>query len=280
VLGRETAIAEIDWHDGWPYLTPAPGGAHFVEGRVQNRPPLSFAPPDTAPNETETERAASTAFSTVYRFDGSETFPGKLNLHPDFKTLREEPSASRYSLTARKGFLRLRGGESPASCYHKTLLARRQTDFSFDVETRMSFSPKRFHEFAGLCYRYDESNQFLFTATFHEEHGTVLFVQTITGKVYKASLPIPVPAAALENGILLGLTVRGCAGRFRYSIDDGKTWQDAGPELDASALSDDRTGGFTGAFIGMICVDLYRYRAVADFEWFSYKPAPSVSSAK
>jgi xylan 1,4-beta-xylosidase len=215
----------------------------------------------------------------VYRFDGSETFPGKLNLHPDFKTLREEPSASRYSLTARKGFLRLRGGESPASCYHQTLLARRQTDFSFDVETRMSVSPKRFQEFAGLCYRYDESNQFLFIATCQEEQGTVLYVQTIINNVYKASLPIPVPDAALEGGILLGLTVRGRTGRFRFSLDDGKTWRDAGPELDAAALSDDRTGGFTGAFIGMICVDLYRYSAVADFAWFSYKPVPSASSA-
>ena len=271
VLGRETAIAEIDWVDGWPYLTPAPGGARFVEGRVQNRPPSSFAPPDTGPNEPETAPPPSTSSSKVYRFDGTELYAGKLRLHPDFKTLRVEPSPDRYSLTARPGFLRLRGGESPASCYHQTLLARRQTDFSFDVEARLSFAPKRVEEFAGLCYRYDESNQYLFTATYKEEYGTALFVQSIVGGGYKASLPIPVPAAALEAGILLGLTVRGRIGQFRYSLD-GKTWRDTGPELDAAALSDDRTGGFTGAFIGMFCTDLYRYAVVADFEWFSYSP--------
>jgi xylan 1,4-beta-xylosidase len=54
-------------------------------------------------------------------------------------------------------------------------------------------------------------------------------------------------------------------------------WQPAGPELDASVISDEggrgEHGSFTGAFVGMAAFDTSGRAAPADFASFSYMPA-------
>ena len=50
-------------------------------------------------------------------------------------------------------------------------------------------------------------------------------------------------------------------------------------KLDAKILSDDyvnqRYGGFfTGAFVGLACVDLSGYDAKAEFDYFDYREIP------
>jgi xylan 1,4-beta-xylosidase len=98
-------------------------------------------------------------------------------------TLRSGADPERYSLAARPGYLRLRGGQSPTSPYGKTLLARRQRDFSFDAETCLEFNPKSFQELAGLCWRYDERNQYLLAVSYDETRGRTLNVLSL---VYRA----------------------------------------------------------------------------------------------
>jgi xylan 1,4-beta-xylosidase len=270
VLGRETSIVELEWHDDWPYVKPEDGRALFEDGLVRNLPTDTFSPPlppgsdaaQTAPAQAE----LAARHSRVYRFDGKE-------LHGDFKTLRIERKSDVYSLSARPGFLRLRGGQSPVSAFEQTLLARRQTDFSFKAETCLEFSPGNFQELAGLCWRYDEANQYLLALTHNEDEkrgkpGRALLALSMAGGVFSKSRALPVP----DSGPLwLGLTVRERYGRFRYS-PDGKTWAELGPVLDAAVLSDEYYFlGFTGAFTGIFCVDTSRYEATADFEYFSYK---------
>ena len=50
----------------------------------------------------------------------------------------------------------------------------------------------------------------------------------------------------------------------------------AGPELDASVISDEggrgEHGSFTGAFVGMAAFDTSGRAAPADFAWFAYRP--------
>ena len=46
------------------------------------------------------------------------------------------------------------------------------------------------------------------------------------------------------------------------------------PELDVNKLSDEYGGmGFTGAFVGMFCIDMADYAQYADFEYFTYSKA-------
>jgi xylan 1,4-beta-xylosidase len=262
VLGRETAIAELEWRDDWPYLKYDPGARQKDEelwgARTPNYPPLAFAPPVPLASLPE-------PFSKEKRYRFNESA-----IDPDFKTLRVPADPDVYSLTARAGFLRLRGGQSPVSRFQQTLLARRQTDFSFSAETYLEFAPKSFQELAGLCWRYDENNQYLLALSHDERAGRVLSVQAMQGGVY--SRTETTEANNGGKGVWLGLTVREHTGHFRYALD-GKTWIPLRPALDAAVLSDEYFHeGFTGAFIGMFCVDTARYAACADFEYFAYKP--------
>jgi xylan 1,4-beta-xylosidase len=61
--------------------------------------------------------------------------------------------------------------------------------------------------------------------------------------------------------------------QFSASPDD-KTWQDIGPVLDMSTLSDDfgSTLRFTGAMVGLCAQDLGGTRAIAEFDYFDYHP--------
>jgi xylan 1,4-beta-xylosidase len=262
VLGRETGIAELEWRDDWPWLKYAPGTRQKEEelwgSDVPNYPPLAFEPP--VPLKSPPEPYSK---EKCYRFNGN-------SIDPDFKTLRAPADPAFYSLTVRPGFLRLRGGQSPLSRFQQTLLARRQTDFSFSAETCLEFDPGSFQELAGLCWRYDENNQYLLAVSHDECRGRVLSVQTMIGGEYEKTKDTGADNGG--KGIWLGLTVRERTGYFRYSLD-GKNWTVLRPALDAAVLSDEYFHeGFTGAFVGMFCVDTACYAACADFQYFTYTP--------
>ena len=246
VLGRETAIAELVWHDDWPYVKGEDGGR-------QNYPAGSF---DSLAEITED---VSCNASQVYAFDGPA-------IHGDFKTLRVPADPERYSLSSRPGYLRLRGGQSPVSPFGQTLLARRQRDFSFAAETCMEFNPRNFQELAGLCWRYDERNHYLLALTHDENRRRVLSILSMRAGHFSREEGPAVP----EGPVYLGIVVHEHSGRFRYSTSGGN-FIDIGKVLDAAVLSDEfDTLGFTGAFVGMFCVDTARYAAAADFKYFSY----------
>lgn len=253
VLGRETSIQELIWQDDWPYVKPPAGKALFTDGIAHNypldtfEPPVAFTPPKNG--------------SVDYVFDGPV-------IHHDFKNLRTARDPAVYTLTRRPGFLSLRGGQSPFSNYGQTLLARRQTAFSFSVQTYMDFAPSSFQHLAGMAWRYDERNFYLLALSLDEQQGRVLNVLTMIDGVFARSNETVVP---LEGPLWLGLTCRNRLGRFRFSLD-GKTWTELRPALDAAVLSDEHGGlGFTGAFVGMFCVDTINYSTYADFKSFTYQ---------
>ena len=248
VLGRETSIVEMIWHEDWPYVKGEDGGR-------QN------CPTDTFDSPVEITGAVSGNTRCMYAFDSPE-------IHGDFKTLRVPADTASYSLAARPGYLRLKGGQSPVSPFGQTLLARRQRDFSFTAETCLEFKPQSFQELAGLCWRYDERNHYLLALTWDEDRGRVLSILSMkAGRFSREEGPV-VP----EGPVYLGLEVHENNGQFRYSTD-GSNFTGIGKTLDAAVLSDEYdTLGFTGAFTGMFCVDTARYEAAADFKYFSYTP--------
>jgi xylan 1,4-beta-xylosidase len=253
VLGRETSIVELVWHEDWPYVKGEDGGR-------QNFPTDFFdAPVEIADKGIDNESRNAGA---VYNFDCA-------SMHSDFKTLRVPADPARYSLTSRPGWLRLRGGQSPISPFGQTLLARRQQDFSFIAETCLEFAPKNFQELAGLCWRYDERNQYLLAVTRDEKRGRVLaMLAMIEGRFRREEGPSLPP----DGSVYLGLSVHGRSGQFRYSTD-GKNFTDIGWSLDSAVLSDEfDILGFTGAFVGMFCVDTARWEAPADFRYFQITP--------
>lgn len=251
VLGRETGLAELAWKDGWPYVMQ-------TDGSLENTPPEYVDVPAEA--------------------GAGQTYPGCGHVHytfdddsflRDFKTLRTPVTEARCSVTERPGFLRIHGGQSPWSLYEQSLLARRQTDFCFTAETKMEFFPDYFQQYAGLVYRYDEETQYLLQVTWNEEKGRVLQLNTIMpDNDFQQGIELPL---GKTGPVWLRLEVSYRTAMFSWS-EDGTNFRSIRPICDAGRLSDEYAGqGFTGAFVGMFCVDTEFYRKEADFAYFDYE---------
>lgn len=247
ILGRETAIQEVVWKDGW----------------------LRLANGSNTPSEKVEVEGAESDCDKVYRkedFDGSTW-----NAH--FQTLRE-PLGDRASLTGRSGYLRLYGAESLSSCYHQSLLAHRQQSFFVEVTTKLDFHPKNFQTMAGLVYYYNTLSYYYLYITQDEIEGRVLsIISNILGKgAHPIGVGIPLPAT---GEVYLRLTTHKEKAYFSYSLDN-IVYTQVGKALDATVLSDDYYDSvghimFTGAFIGICCQDLSGGRNYADFDYFEYQ---------
>ena len=254
VLGRETALAEIEWKDDWPYVKEP-------DGTLDNVPPDYVDVPVSSDNDGI--QAAPGWGKNHYTFEKG--------IPVDFKTLRT-PAEGRYSLTERKGWLRMFGGQSPWSFYEQSIFCRRQTDFKFVAETKIDFEPDYFQQYAGMVYRYDEETQYLLSVGYSETRGKILQVNTImppqTGlDAWQQGMEIE-----LKKGpVWMRLEVDHNIGWFSWS-QDGKTFRKIRPLCEPAKLSDEYCGmGFTGAFVGMFCVDTEFYKKAADFEYFDYQ---------
>ncbi|WP_226781327.1 glycoside hydrolase family 43 protein [Oceaniglobus trochenteri] len=252
-LGRETGIQKMRWDaDGWLRLaeggnypqgltTPAPGGKS-VAGPVRVKEHTTFAP-------------------------GA--------LPAAFQWLRTPDPAYLFSLDAAPGRLRIFGRQSPGSKFDHALLARRQTEHRYTASTRVHYDPVDFQTFAGLICWYNTC-QYHYLAICREDDGTrALRIMSALGdfpfgKVQFACDPVAVPDGPLD----LRVTVTDAAQQFAWRTTDGE-WQDVGPVLDASILSDEGGVGegnnFTGAFVGMAAHDIGGRGHAADFEWFDFE---------
>lgn len=249
ILGRETALQEVKWVDGWLRLangSNTPSYSLDIEGI-----------PDVI---------------TQRKHDLFEDFDGETySIH--LQSLRV-PLDDRASLSARKSYLRLCGAESFSSCHYQSLLAHRQQSFYVQVTTKVDFKPFNFQTMAGLVYYYDSLSYYYLYITQDEFAGRVLSI--ITCVLGKGSQPLGVGVQLREEGeVYLRLTTNKETAQFSYSYDNHH-YEPIGNVLDATVLSDDyydATGHikFTGAFIGICCQDLARQRSYADFDFFEYK---------
>ena len=253
VLGRETGIAEIVWKDDWPYVTQG-------NGTLRNNPPPYVDVPVDADNDGIQTTPGSGPSAIHYDFSKG--------IHADFKTLRRPLTEKIASVKARPGFLRLYGGQSPWSTYEQSLLARRQEDFKFRAETKIEFEPDYFQQYAGMCYRYDEETQYLLQIGYDEQLGKIIQVNTILPDKFIQGMPMQIPSG---KPVYLRLEGNYGVAEFAYSLDK-KAWHRMRPLCDTSVLSDEYSSdGFTGAFVGMYCVDTEMYSKEADFEYFEYE---------
>lgn len=249
ILGRETALEEIVWENGWPRLK---NGTNYPEDRVE----IAGADTDSVPLSR----------NLVETFDGEDW---DLSL----QTLRE-PLGERASLTARPGWLRLYGADSMRSTFLKSILAHRQQSFFCAAQTKVDFFPENFQQLAGLTYYYDELCNYTLYITADEVLGRVLtLVCTVLGK---ESQPLGVGIRLPETGsVWMKVVTQKETAQFFYSLD-GEHFEAVGPVLDATVLSDDIYAEigemrFTGAYLGICCHDLANRTAYAEFDTFRYE---------
>ena len=250
VLGRETAIQEMEWRDDWLWLK---GGGNVAKLHVE-------LPGTRDDSGYWTEKR--------YSFDNG--------LPIDFQWLRT-PETERI-FTTEGGRLRLFGRESIGSWFEQALVARRQTHFRYDAETVVDFSPADERAMAGLTAYYSRYNFFYLAVTAHSDGQRELLIMSSEmshpdGKLNFPAAPVPIPNA---GKVKLALTIRGPALQFFYALE-GEALRPIGPVLDASLLSDEcgghgEHGSFTGAFVGVAANDLNGTASPADFDYLVYRP--------
>ena len=253
VMGRETGIQKVVFSaDGWPRL--AQGGL-FASRDVEA--------PQLKPHPFKPEPAR-------HKFNSN-----KLPLV--FQWLRTPEPKRIFSLTARKGWLRLIGRESIGSWFEQALVARRQTSFVYRGETKLEFKPQTFQQMAGLVAYYNRHQFHYLCVSTNDAGERCLNIQSCPGLWPEGNLQFPLGTGILlpsKGAVSLRVDVDHAQLQFGYSLN-GTDWQNAGPVLDASVLSDEGGRGehadFTGAFVGMAAQDLTGNALAADFQYFEYR---------
>ncbi len=252
VLGRETGIQEAYWgDDDWLYIKDGPAPSLYVD--------LPAARDDTE-----------------YWAEQKYTFEGK-ELPTDLQWLRTPEPERIFSLG--DGKLTLIARETMGSWFEQSLVARRQTHFSYDAETVVDFHPTDERQFAGLTAYYSRYNFYYLTVTAHSDGKRELLIMCSEASYPAARLtfPFPEPVSIPNEGkVRLALSIRNGDLQFFYALE-GEELKKIGQVFDASILSDEcgghpEHGSFTGAFVGVAASDLNGTALEAKFDYLTYKP--------
>ena len=257
-LGRETAIARMEWvGDGW-LRTADRSGLPQLEVPGPDVPAHAFPPP--APRSD---------------FDGA-------SLPIEFQWLRSPQPEELFSLSARPGHLRLFGRETIGSLFRQSLVARRQQAHCFSASTVMEFEPDHFQQMAGLVCYYGGAKFHYLHVSHDETLDRYLAVMSAVpdspqADAFTAKIPIPAGPVALR------VEVDEERMYFGYRLGGG-AWQWLPQPFDASILSDEATApglpNFTGAFVGVACQDMAGTARHADFDWFEYREREFVADPR
>jgi alpha-N-arabinofuranosidase len=240
-LGRETFLAPVTWSaDGWPTIG--------TRGTIE----LEMAAPALTPHPWPKT-------PTRDEFDGD-------SLALDWNFLRN-PQGGDWSLTARPGYLRLRGSavtmsdqDSPA------FVGRRQTALVCRAATQLDFQPASENEEAGLVVRGNDGNHYDLGITLRDGRRHVTLRRVHDGKPVEPIRHEALPAGNVE----LSIAARPLEYEFFYQIDGGSP-----VSLGTAAtkdLSSETIGGFTGVYFGMYATGNGQQANVpADFAWFDYE---------
>jgi xylan 1,4-beta-xylosidase len=249
-LGRETAIQPMVWAaDDWLYTTDR-AGIPYIEVAGPDLPVHQFPAPPARED-----------------FDADR-------LPLDFQWLRSPWPEELFSLTERRGYLRLFGHETPGSLFRQALVARRQQSHCYSATTVVEFEPQHFQQMAGLICYYGGSKFHYLYVSHDEVAGKHLRVMSaLPDQVQQDAFTSPI---AIPSGVPVQLRVEVDYERLRFAYRmDEEAWQWLPEQFDASILSDEATApglpNFTGAFVGMCCQDLAGTRLAADFDYFDYR---------
>ena len=247
MLGRETAIQKIIWHDDdWP------------------RTETNGDPQDTVPD---------------FGLPESPVKPENTNDNFDSKILNSAWLTPRFyigdwaDLTSRPGNLRLHA--LPANLFHTepvSFLARRIRHHKFTAETLMEFAPEKYLQHAGLVCYYDCAHWYYLSKHITHDNEIVLSIWFVDSNINKHKRIAETKITDVPIKLSVKCDSRNLQFYWAYENEDFKP---IGPKLDALVLSDDyvyeKISGFTGAFVGIAANDKFNAGIYADFDYFNYK---------
>jgi alpha-N-arabinofuranosidase len=174
------------------------------------------------------------------------------------------PAMQNYSLTSRKGFLRLSGteqtiedGKSP------TFTGIRVQDMYFTATTQLEFTPGKEREEAGIILL---NNGAHFDLLIKQSKGKRVLVSRLRfGNVVHESQEV-----VLEPGPVR-LMVKGEKSTFSFLYAQGSNSAKEIQKVESRFLSSETVGGFTGTFVGLYATgNGTPSTASADYDWFEY----------
>jgi xylan 1,4-beta-xylosidase len=238
-LGRETCLAPVSWpKNGWPVVNG--NGTATVNMTCPTLPLKPLA--DVAPR-TE--------------FDGD-----KLPL--EFNYLRY-PVTANYSLSARKGFLRLTGSEQTIEDQKSpTFIGRRLQHFKFTASTSLDFNPGKANEEAGISLL---NNGVHFDLLVKLANGKRMAVCRLRfGNVVHESEPVSLKPGPVTLAV-------GCdKTSFLFSYAQGNAPLKEIQRVPARYLSSETVGWFAGVYVGLYATGNGKIStAPADYDWFEYR---------
>lgn len=233
-LGRETCLAPVEWPRGeWPVVN----GGNPIDTTMTVKSLLPQSQPVSKPNETA----------------------------QGFKTLGHEwiyiqnPDASKYVLKG--GKLRLYGSKSSLTENGQpTFIGRRQESAAVTVASEIDANGLKVGDEAGLT-----------VYQIHDGHLD-LFIRKTTNKEYEAVLRYTIKSITHEEKAIpiasapVRLVVSSNGTSYTFSVV-GRNGSSSLGSVEASLVSTEVVGGFTGVTIGMFA----KGEGHADFLNFSYK---------
>ncbi len=245
-IGRETFLAPVVFNkEGWP----------VVNG---NKPIELIMPAPKLPQHKWPKLPAK------------DNFKNK-TLALQWNYLRN-PIESEYSLTERRGFLRLHGSavnmsnqDSPA------FVGRRQTDFNCVASTLLEFEPDSEGQEAGLVARGNDKHHYEIAVTQRRGKRQILFRKVLKGQIIE-----PVKYADIGGGpIILSVKATPLSYEFFYQPKGDKPIsfaKAATKDLSVEAIGFEDGMCFTGVYFGMYATgNGKKCTNPADFDWFEYK---------
>jgi alpha-N-arabinofuranosidase len=255
-MGRETHLVPVTWEREpfwwkenkilWPVVAPR-------SGRVQRHTPVPFA---------GTQQVRKLAFTD--NFDSE-----MLKLAWNF---RRVPMNKIYSLTTRKGYLRLYTNPQVIQERKSTsLIGFRQTESDFEYSTKMHFSPKNPASEAGIIL-YQKDNNFISFSLKKSNNGFEL--KAVHSSVLEDSRIVDsittlgsAPITDAIDTIYLRLTSKSHQYILSYATNSGeyKTLATTGSD---GVVSKKYTGANLGLYSTSEGVDTEDF---ADFDWVKYR---------
>jgi len=239
ILGRETCLAPVTWpENGWPVVN-----GNGIVPVDMTCPTLPLKPFPQKPGRID--------------FDEDELPLG-------WNWLRY-PVKENYSLTARKGYLRMKGSERTIEDRESpTFTGRRVQHMTFTATTGVEFDPASGNEEAGLTVL---NNGTHFDILIKRSGGKRVLVSRLRfgSVIFESEETVlrPGPVRLAVSGERSGLSFMYAQGN-----DPMKVIQKADPRF----LSSETAGGFTGLYVGLYTTGNGKpCKAFADYDWFVYE---------
>jgi xylan 1,4-beta-xylosidase len=238
VLGRETFLAPVRWDkDSWPIIND--NGTVSLKMNCHTLPQFVFP------------------FEPL-RNDFTDA---KLGFEWNYLCI---PHANNYSLTERKGFLRLKATTLTINHIDSpTFVGRRQQHIDFRATALLDFQGIKDGAEAGITtymandYHYDLS-------VLCKEGRHYLSLSYRLSRLHHQEKEI-----ALE-GKQVFLRVEGSKDCYTYFYSTNDKQYEKLSEINTRFLSSETAGGFTGVYLGLFAQEKLATGSYADFDWFEY----------